>query len=145
MKVIYLRFIKDTVWITVWRVWSILVIRPESMNAKICCRLSSLRVAASVLGVTVCSWPLCQQKINFSKPKEKREKRTCYVEENYVIKWEQHQTNLLNKVKEIKILWETKNWQILHYQKLDQYWPFELHVCNSLFNNSFEIGLWALE
>ena len=54
----YLRFIKDTVRVTVWGPWSIIVVRPKSMNAEICWRFPSLGITAALLCVTVCSWPL---------------------------------------------------------------------------------------
>jgi hypothetical protein len=79
------------------------------MNAEICRRLSCLRIAASMLCVTVCSWPLHVSTKDGSNKNNKlieyfKRRIHAYENENKT-----KLTNLLNEVKEIKILCKTKN------------------------------------
>ena len=60
----YPRWIERVVRITVRWVCAIIVIRPQTMNAKICCRLPSCGVATTLLCVTIWSWPLQKVKIS---------------------------------------------------------------------------------
>lgn len=127
----YLRWVERVVRITVRREWAIIGIRPQTMNPKICIRLSTSGVATTLLCVTEWSWPLKKKNLKewLIKKFLVTQKHECMI-----FQWNLHY--LLNKVEEIKILWSTEKGQIVQQQqKLDQNGIFRLH---------FHLSMWFL-
>lgn len=55
---IYLWSIKLAVGITVWWIRTIFIVRPKTMNAKICRRFTGCWIATSTLCIAISTWPL---------------------------------------------------------------------------------------
>lgn len=110
--------------IATWGIGPIFVVRPQSMDAEICCWFSSFGVATAVSGVAIRTGPLHLP----SRSNTPRHQYSCSLSYTYIhITYNCYQKEdhlsyyLLNEVEEMEIVWNTKNRYAMEQQKRDRY------------------------